>query len=211
MNNHRSIQDAFIVLMRITLTQTLIMAVLSSLVSAASLNGQGIMDRKVSINVRNTEVKLILAEIQKQASVVFTYRPNLIKASKKISFKVTDARLEDVLGQLFSPTISFLAMDENEEVILKPTPEMVPEDNVTVSERLVITISGKVLDQDGQPLPGVNVIEKGTTNGTTTDAFRPVFNYCTGRKQCLGFLFYRLQNNGNPGGHSDRPLSQLAG
>src|SRR5687768_14167054 len=132
MNNHRSIQDTVIVIMKITLTQILIMAVLSSLVSAASLNGQGIMDRKVSINVRNTEVKSILAEIEKQASVVFTYRSNLIKASKKISFKVTDARLADVLAQLFSPAISFLAMDENEEIILKPKSDTLPEDNVTV-------------------------------------------------------------------------------
>lgn len=169
MNNHRSIQDTFIVLMRITLTQTLIMAVLSSLVSAASLNGQGIMDRKVSINVRNTEIKLILTEIEKQASVVFTYRPNLIKASKKISLKVVDARVGDVLGQLFSPTISVLAMDKEEEIILKPKPDVLPEDNITVNEPVVITVSGKVLDEDGEPIPGVNVLEKGTTNGTTTD------------------------------------------
>ncbi|MDF1549428.1 MAG: von Willebrand factor type A domain-containing protein [Bacteroidales bacterium] len=32
-----------------------------------------------------------------------------------------------------------------------------------------ITISGKVFDESNQPLPGVNVIEKGTTNGTITD------------------------------------------
>jgi len=30
-------------------------------------------------------------------------------------------------------------------------------------------ISGTVLGEDGTPLPGVNIIEKGTTNGTTTD------------------------------------------
>ena len=31
------------------------------------------------------------------------------------------------------------------------------------------SISGKVTDSDNQPLPGASVIEKGTTNGTTTD------------------------------------------
>lgn len=31
------------------------------------------------------------------------------------------------------------------------------------------TVSGTVKDDTGQPLPGVNVVEKGTTNGTTTD------------------------------------------
>ena len=32
-----------------------------------------------------------------------------------------------------------------------------------------ITVTGAVTDQDGQTLPGVNVLEKGTTNGTITD------------------------------------------
>lgn len=32
------------------------------------------------------------------------------------------------------------------------------------------SISGKVTDEGGQPLPGVNVVEKGTTNGTTTSS-----------------------------------------
>lgn len=31
------------------------------------------------------------------------------------------------------------------------------------------TVTGKVVDEDGQTLPGVNVVEKGTTNGTITD------------------------------------------
>ncbi|MCH7411062.1 TonB-dependent receptor [Belliella sp. DSM 111904] len=30
-------------------------------------------------------------------------------------------------------------------------------------------VSGTVTDEDGEPIPGVNVIEKGTTNGTVTD------------------------------------------
>ncbi len=31
-------------------------------------------------------------------------------------------------------------------------------------------VSGQVKDETGQPLPGVNILEKGTTNGTTTDS-----------------------------------------
>lgn len=30
-------------------------------------------------------------------------------------------------------------------------------------------VSGKIIDANGSPLPGVNIIEKGTSNGTTTD------------------------------------------
>ena len=33
-----------------------------------------------------------------------------------------------------------------------------------------IPISGKVTDESGVAMPGVNIIERGTTNGTTSDA-----------------------------------------
>jgi TonB-dependent SusC/RagA subfamily outer membrane receptor len=38
-----------------------------------------------------------------------------------------------------------------------------------VSTVQAITVTGTVADANGQTVPGVNVIEKGTTNGTTTD------------------------------------------
>jgi hypothetical protein len=36
-------------------------------------------------------------------------------------------------------------------------------------ELVVITVTGKVTDESGQPIPGVNILEKGTTNGTSSD------------------------------------------
>ena len=35
--------------------------------------------------------------------------------------------------------------------------------------KAAITVKGKVTDDTGSPLPGVNILEKGTTNGTTSD------------------------------------------
>lgn len=42
-----------------------------------------------------------------------------------------------------------------------------PPGNATLPE---ITVTGSVLDENGQSMPGVNVIEKGTSNGTVTDS-----------------------------------------
>jgi TonB-linked SusC/RagA family outer membrane protein len=169
MNKPRPIQEVFYVIMRITFAQILIMVVLTSLVSAAPLNtnGQGILDRKVSLDVNNEEIKFILSQIEKQTSVVFTYRSKVINSSKKISLKVDNALLREVLNELFDPTtISVVAVDEEEEILLKAK-------NETTSEEILVTaltINGKITDEAGEPLPGVNVLEKGTTNGTTTDA-----------------------------------------
>uniref|UniRef100_UPI003593AF45 SusC/RagA family TonB-linked outer membrane protein n=1 Tax=Persicitalea sp. TaxID=3100273 RepID=UPI003593AF45 len=42
--------------------------------------------------------------------------------------------------------------------------------SLLVSAAFAQTITGKVTDESGQPLPGVNVVEKSTTNGTSTNA-----------------------------------------
>ncbi len=44
-----------------------------------------------------------------------------------------------------------------------------PYNNSTIIVNKQQTITGKVTDQNGEALGGVNIIEKGTTNGTTTD------------------------------------------
>lgn len=166
MNKYKPIQKVFYALMKITLAQVLLMIVFTSLVAASPLRGQEILYRKVSLDVHETDIKSILSEIEKQASVIFTYRSRLIKAPRKVSLKVSDAPVCDVLKQLFEPDISVLAIDEEEEIVLRPAPEAEAEDVIAPYS---ISVSGKVTDETGQGLPGVSVLEKGTNNGTTTD------------------------------------------
>jgi TonB-dependent starch-binding outer membrane protein SusC len=41
--------------------------------------------------------------------------------------------------------------------------------SVASGHQQMVTVSGKITDTSGEPLPGANVLEKGTTNGTTAD------------------------------------------
>lgn len=61
-----------------------------------------------------------------------------------------------LLLMIFGPRMSW-AHDEKSITIevSNPTPQS--------------TVSGMIIDEAGQPLPGANVVEKGTTNGTQTD------------------------------------------
>jgi TonB-linked SusC/RagA family outer membrane protein len=58
-----------------------------------------------------------------------------------------------------------------------------------------IAVSGKVVDSKGVPVPGVSVAEKGTTNGTVTDANGAFKINVTGRHAILVFRFvgYNVQ------------------
>lgn len=171
MNKSRSIQDTFIVIMRITVTQALIMFIMTSLVSAAELNGQGILDRKVSIDANDKEIRSILNEIEKQASVTFTYRPTIIQSSKKVSLHVNEAKISDVLTDLFGSKVEAIIVDD--EILLQPSNKTSQEENASEEKfdtEVAFKVSGKIKDENGELLPGVNVIEKGTTTGTVSDA-----------------------------------------
>jgi TonB-linked SusC/RagA family outer membrane protein len=166
MNKAQFIQGVFIALMRITITQALIMAILTSLVSAANLKGQGVLDRKVSIDATDKEIKAVLMELEDQASVIFTYRSTAIQASKKVTLKLNDAKLSEVLKQLFGSEIVPVVVEE--EIVLKLA---IPIEAHEADTRPALTVTGTVTaSEDGSALPGVSVSIKGTTLGTTTDA-----------------------------------------
>lgn len=171
MNKPRLIQDVFYQTMRITLIQCLLMGLFTSLVLAGPIRGQGLLDRKISLVAKDQAVKSILAEIESKTSIVFTYRPVLIDDGKKFSFEVTDATVADVLSRILSPNVVFTAVESEGEIVLGPAVEVASTNPTPSMEALLdLVVSGQVKDEKGETLPGVNVLEKGTSNGTTTDS-----------------------------------------
>ena len=66
-------------------------------------------------------------------------------------------------------------------------------------------VNGKVSDQDGLPLAGVNIVEKNTSNGTTTD-FDGNFTIVVGPNATLVFSYIGFQTVESPVG-SQRNLN----
>ena len=59
--------------------------------------------------------------------------------------------------------------------------------------RKLNTVSGTVKDQSGQPLPGVTVVEEGTTNGTVTNN-NGVYTITVGQNASLAFSFVGMKS-----------------
>lgn len=152
---------------------TLINVVLSSLTIvfgyALNSNGQGVLDRKVTLALENVKVKEVLTVVEEQAGVNFTYRPRLLKDLEKISLDVREEPLGTLLSRIFDGSIRFESYGK--QIILKENPDAADdgEPMILPARPPAIQVSGRVTDDAGSPLPGVNVIEKGTTNGTATD------------------------------------------
>ena len=117
---------------------------------------------KLSMDLSNTELVNVLDRIENQTEFFFLYNEKLIDANRKVSISVKDQGIEDVLKSLFSGTdVSYSIIDR--KIILSPA------ESVSTTQQQK-TVTGKVDDTTGAPLPGVSVVVKGTTNGTITDS-----------------------------------------
>ena len=122
---------------------------------------------KISLDLENATVEEIFTEIESLSEFKFLYNHRKINLDRKMSVKVENKKISNILRQVFVDTnVSYVV--KNKQIILK-TKER--ETISTVLEKPVqeISISGTVVDDTGGPLPGANVKIKGTKIGTTTD------------------------------------------
>lgn len=166
MNKLKPIQEGILAFMKITLLQILMAIMFSIMAAAYTTNGQQLLERKVSINARNENVKSILRSIEKQASVSFSYRAELVKTFTSITIELNDLKISEVLDRLFDRSVEYEVI--NNQIILRPVAKNRASNDYP--PEFLRGISGKVTDENDQPLPGVNIIVKGTTVGTTSDA-----------------------------------------
>lgn len=153
--------------MKITLVHLMITSVSMVFCHALESNGQTVLDRKVSLRMDNTTVKEVLVELESRAGVSFTYRPRLLRNMGKLSMDVSHRSLGDVLALLFDPSVEYEVVGK--QIVLKEMARPAKGSFVATATFQGVQVSGVVRDDAGNAVPGVNVVEKGTTNGTTTD------------------------------------------
>ncbi|WP_425236485.1 SusC/RagA family TonB-linked outer membrane protein [Ulvibacterium sp.] len=127
---------------------------------------------KVSLNFENATMQQVLEEIEAITDFKFVYTNNEIDADQRVSVTAENEKLSSVLKRLFQQTdISYKL--RRKLIILRSLPlpksaKVVPLPDKTEEDQQ-LQVSGTVTDANGDPLPGANVIEKGTQNGVVTD------------------------------------------
>lgn len=162
-------------LMKISLTQFMIFLVFAVAAMANGTSAQEMLARSVSLDVENTELKTILNQLEKQADVKFAYSQKTIRTHRQVSLQVTHRSLSETLNMLLAPLdISYqvvagrilLTPRQREKATLRPlSHNEVPVFSAYQSRE----VKGIVTDEAGGALPGVNIVVKGTQQGTITD------------------------------------------
>jgi TonB-linked SusC/RagA family outer membrane protein len=120
--------------------------------------------KQLNLNMEDATVKEVLSKIEDQSEFYFMYSGKLIDVNRKVSVNYQNQKIEPVLESLFASTDVEYVIKDRFIVLTKEGDE---SDLSSVIQQN--TVSGSVTDESGEPLPGVTVLIKGTTNGTVTN------------------------------------------
>jgi TonB-linked SusC/RagA family outer membrane protein len=115
-------------------------------------------ETRISISIENVSLDKALKIIESKSKYKFFYSNNHFPADKVISIKAQDITVKDALKEVLKNTaFNYKLLDENLIVIAPINDAIDPS-----------VIKGKVTDERGEPLPGVNVRVKGSNVGVST-------------------------------------------
>lgn len=121
---------------------------------------------RVTINEKNIRLDKVLTEIEKQTDYLFIYNDK-VETDQRVSVKANTKPVYQVLNDLFKETNVSYSMEGSHIILSNRNEQEASSVNTPLQEGK--TITGKVLDANGEPLVGVSVAVKGTTTGTITD------------------------------------------
>ncbi|MDG3581385.1 SusC/RagA family TonB-linked outer membrane protein [Galbibacter pacificus] len=137
---------------------------------------------RITLNTQNETLITVLSSIEKQSAISFVYGNDIKTLTTKRSInyynEVLDVVLNDIAAQF---NISYKKINNTVAISLKK-----------VAVQQLKEVNGTVTDDAGVPLMGVNVMEKGTPNGVTTD-FDGNFNIKVPIGSTLEFTYVGMQ------------------
>lgn len=120
---------------------------------------KGFGQQKMDISLKNVSLKKALKQIEKVSHYRFLYNDELLKPDyQNNTIELKNASVDEVLQSLLRKTALKYEVRNNELIIIS-----------SAKAQLAIPVSGTVKDEKGLPLVGVSIMEKGSTNGTSTD------------------------------------------
>jgi len=153
------------------------------LLTARDAVGQDMSKVYVTLNLKNETLVSALEKIQKMTAFTFAYNKKDLRKVSGLSFSYDNRSVKGLLEALLQGTpLRFeqvsntivISSVKNVRAILQPQPHLNglggdPNSSEMENEARMHSISGKITNEKGDPLSGVSVLVKGTSNGTTTD------------------------------------------
>ncbi|MCG8308497.1 MAG: TonB-dependent receptor [Cytophagales bacterium] len=145
----------------------MIQTIFIQLLLANISESQQLKDFKISIDVQNTSLEVVLSALENQTQFTFGYDKRILKTNGVFTIHESNVSLEDVLLKIAQEGRLRFKRINDQILVLKDKKRADQPVIIELAER---EISGKVRDgESGEPLPGATVLVQGLDIGTTTD------------------------------------------
>ncbi len=181
--------------MKISFHQFVLLAMCCGMAYAHKINGQNVLEKSISLHAEGLRFKRVLSLIEDQAGVQFVYSSSAIDTWQRVDLKVSNKKLDLVLRELLRPLSVDFSVTENRILLKSVAPtrtdknKQIPRDTDRLKEAPDKTIRGKVTGENGDALPGVSILEKGTQRGIITDVNGTFSIEVSGENSVLVFSF----------------------
>jgi TonB-linked SusC/RagA family outer membrane protein len=189
-------------IMRICVVPIIVLATSFQLLSATPVKSQSIDETKISLELKNAQLIDAFSKIEAQSNFHFAYHKKDVKDIVNLNVSEHDQTVTDILKVLLANTsLTFKQVDKQILISSEPrnaasqsTAKETAKENAAQAPK--IAVSGKVTDAKNQPLAGVSVFEKGTSNATVTDIGGNYKISVTDKKSVLIFKYvgYKQQD-----------------
>ena len=120
--------------------------------------------QKISLSMKDRPLEEVLKEIKGKTGYKLFYRLDLLHNAKNVSIRIDNGDLPYVLDLIFKDQ-PFTYQIVNKTIIVKSRLHVDMQEEIAPD----LTVSGRVTNEKGVPLPGVSVQVKGTSKGVQTN------------------------------------------
>ncbi|HQJ20216.1 MAG TPA: carboxypeptidase-like regulatory domain-containing protein, partial [Bacteroidales bacterium] len=127
---------------------------------------------RISLEMKGATLEQVMDEIERQSDFYFIFNQKQIDVDRIVDIKAENEPITDILPELFKDEkINYAILNRKILLTTEPLENNLVSLSIKNEPPQQITVTGKVTDsQTGEPMAGVNVVVKGTTIGTMTDA-----------------------------------------
>ncbi len=159
-------------IMRVSILQIVLLTGIISISNANDLIAQKILEKRLTIKLDNTNLRAALLKIEKQTGATFIYQSQVIP-KEKVNIRLDDETLEQALNKILLPRGIVFEADGTHIILARENKNDQSLNNSETEPEMGevdLRITGTITDDLGGGLPGVNIIVKGTSRGTTADS-----------------------------------------
>ncbi|MEN7549464.1 TonB-dependent receptor [Rapidithrix thailandica] len=148
--------------------QTMLLTVLLASPNYAQ-KGKSVKEIYLTLRLKNADLQTVIQEIEDQTDFYFSYDLKHLDSRRLFTFNSRKISLNKVLQELAKQG-SLNIRRINNAIDLKKASERNRGLEEIMTPVQDVVVSGKVTSgENGEPLPGVSILQKGTTKGTSTD------------------------------------------